>query len=301
VPTGKVAIRSPRVASGQVGGQRVLLNLPLDRFVVLYPHAERIWDRIEGGEHDIAKLVAHHVSDTRVPIETAAYQVITFLEELRAEGFVEFELPSERDAAPLIDTSVSVTDTRLGQLMRLLQGRRPFEGTGQSTPARVLDDPDPAITLADLRALFANVAQPAAAAAPPAKRVVVLDMPSAAITIDQLEHRDDVREHAPPHFTDRRLVVLRAPSPDLRLDELEQLATMNAGAIAEARRGKTSLLDSPRGDITLGDLETAAVEQALIIVVIIIVFGPIIIVIVVIGEPGPSSGKSRQSCKTMCV
>jgi hypothetical protein len=278
-----------------VGGQRVLLDVPRDRFVVLYEHAERIWDRIEAGEHDIAALIRHHVTATGVDLEVASYQVITFLDELRAEGFIDYDLPAA--TTPLIDMPLSLAELRLDHVVAYLHGRRPLQGAGAVGAAVVVDDPKPDITLAELRAATAATV----AGVAPRKRIVVLDAPSAGLTLDAIEQRDDVREHW-AHFAQRTLITLQAPDPDLRLDELEQIAQLAAGAIPERRRGKTSLVADPRRDLTIGDLEVAGAETARVVVVIVIIFGPVIVIIVVFGPAGgPSSGKSRSACKTMCV
>jgi Coenzyme PQQ synthesis protein D (PqqD) len=110
---GEVAINSPKVSTGRIGKDFVVLHVPTDRFVVLYEYAERIWKKIESGTHDIALLVREHAAENQVPAEVAAFEVISFLDEIRALGLVSFRLRKERQAAPLIDTPLSLEDLRL--------------------------------------------------------------------------------------------------------------------------------------------------------------------------------------------
>jgi Coenzyme PQQ synthesis protein D (PqqD) len=102
---GVVKINLPFVGSGQVGDRFVLRHAATEQFVVLSEHAEAIWKKIEAGQSEIATLVREHAEAHNVPPEVAAYEVISFLDELRTHGFLSFRLPREHETAPVIDAA----------------------------------------------------------------------------------------------------------------------------------------------------------------------------------------------------
>lgn len=112
-PVGEVRI-SPKVASGAVGDQFLLLHVPNDRFIVLNEFGQRLWEKIQQGTRSISTLSQQHSEEASLPFEVAAFQVIAFLDELRAEGFVSFTLDRERITAPLLD--VHAADLLLEEL-----------------------------------------------------------------------------------------------------------------------------------------------------------------------------------------
>jgi hypothetical protein len=52
------------------------------------------------GERDINRLVGLHRQEAGVSAENAAFRVINFLDELRAEKFIDFRLPPGDEGAP---------------------------------------------------------------------------------------------------------------------------------------------------------------------------------------------------------
>jgi hypothetical protein len=55
------------------------------------------------GERDINRLVGLHRQEAGVSAENAAFRVINFLDELRAEKFIDFRLPPGDEGAPFLD------------------------------------------------------------------------------------------------------------------------------------------------------------------------------------------------------
>jgi hypothetical protein len=293
---GVVEILTAKVATGQLGGRTTLLHIPSDRFVVLYEHGQAIWESIEQGTTDIVTLIHDHAQRHGVTDEVAAYEVIVFLDELRSQGFIDYRLPREREVAPLLDAQTSVSDLRSEHLLRLISGKRPFE----SNPVQLvteLADPDDAMTLAEMQqATPTGPASPAQATT--GRRWFVLPDPSARLSLDDIE-RATVGEGA--GISHRRIVHLHGPVPDLTAKELGTIANLGLDQVDVDRRGGVDFLDDVRSDFTVGDVEAIGVTRSRVIVIIVIVAGPIIVIIVIDGGPGPSRGKSRSACKTMCV
>jgi coenzyme PQQ synthesis protein D (PqqD) len=109
---GEVVINKAKIGTGQVDGQFIVLHVPTDRFVFLYENSERIWKKIETGTRDIATLIKEHSDESKVTPEVAAFEVISFLDELRALDLVQFSLPKEREFAPLLDVQTLAAETR---------------------------------------------------------------------------------------------------------------------------------------------------------------------------------------------
>jgi hypothetical protein len=283
-----VKVNAARIGSGRVGGRFVLYDVRSERYVVLYDHAERVWKEILGGTTKITELVRRHARAHRVPVEVASFEVISFLDELRALGLVEFSLPQERETAPLIDTPIGPEDLRARHLVELISGRPPFERA--PTPATeliVLREPRGDLTLARLAEI-----EPRKSQGRHGRRTVVVarDPPAGWRVRDILALEPVASAGAARSAT---LVHLLAPSPDLTIDELADLAR-GRSAIDEARRGRLTLVEPV-------DPETAVEPPAGSgrLVIVIIVDG--VVIIIVIDGGGTGSGKSRQSCKTMCV
>jgi len=301
---GQVVIHSAKIATGQVGGQFTLLHVPTDRFVVLYDTGREIWTKLEAGTTDIGVLVQEHARDHGVPLETAAYEVISFLDELRAQGFIDFALEREREAAPLLDAQTGLADMRAEHVLRWVGGKRPFD-THPLRRVATIDDPPDTMTLAELRAA-ADAAPAAAAAPPPTKQASVtrqwfaIPQPSAALSIDEIERLVGARKGVPA-FQQRRIVHLHGPAMDLTVRELETVANLGLDTVDVDRRGGVDVLDDVRPDLTIGELESTSLRRARVIVIVVIVLGPDIVIVIIDGGPGPSAGKSRQACKTMCV
>jgi hypothetical protein len=334
----RVEVKKAKIATGQVGGKFTLLHVPSDRFVVLYDEGQRIWEKLERGVTDIHQLVGEHAQEHNVPVETAAFEVISFLDELRAQGFIDFALEREREAAPLLDAQTSLADARAEHVLRLISGKRPFDthplarvapldppdtmtldeilrhadaasaagaapvaqaGPGSASSASMASGTSPASS-ASMASGGAAGAAPVAQAGPPNRNWFVIPRPTAGLALEDIERLVGAGKGVPA-FQHRRVVHLHGPAPDLTVRELETVANLGLDAVPVERRGGVDLLDDVRPDITVGDLEGTTPQRARIVVVVVIVTGPIIVVIVIDGGPGPTAGKSRQACKTMCV
>jgi hypothetical protein len=298
----RVEVKKSKIATGQVGGRFTLLHVPSDRFVVLYDEGQRIWEKLERGVTDIRQLVREHAQEHDVPLETAAFEVISFLDELRAQGFIDFALEREREAAPLLDAQTSLADARAEHVLRLISGKRPFD-THPLARIASLDPPD-TMTLDEILrhadAAPAATAAPVAQAGTPNRNWFVIPRPTAGLAIEDIERLVGAGKGVPA-FQHRRVVHLHGPARDLTVQELEIVANLGLDAVPIERRGSIDLLDDVRPDLTIGDLEGTSPQRAQIIVVVVIVAGPSLVVIGIDGGPVVTAGKSRQACKSTCV
>lgn len=292
-------INSARIAVGRVGNTMTLLHVPSDRFLLVYDHGETIWQWIEQGTQDIVSLIRMHATKHGVADEVAAYEVIVFLDELRAHGFVSFQLPQERDFAPLVDAQTGPADLRGEHLLRLIAGKRPFDSHPLQAIAP-LHVPAPTMTLADIKT-HADAAQvPQSAAASPGQTPAwfALPRPAARLSLAEIQRLAVGDGH---RVDSLRVVHLHGPSPDLTVSEIETVANLGLDQVPPDRRGTIDLLQDPRPDLTIGDLEQVSSNRESLILVIVIVFGPIIIIVVVDGGTGTTRGKTRNGCRTHCV
>jgi hypothetical protein len=261
--------------------------------------------------------VREHAQEHGLAPEVAAYEVITFLDELRAQGFISYQLTREREVAPLIDAQTGVADLRAEHLLRLISGQRPFDPPPGQRVVTLDADRDDA-TLADLRT---QVRQgPAAAPAAPAqtgaaatsRKWAALENPSPKLAIHHLESMIGVDSAAVKH---RRVVHLHGSSPDLTVKEIETVMQLGLDQVDPDRRGLVHVIDGARSDLTIGEFEQLSASRVAADIVIIVT-GPIIVVIdggttiidiggtiiiIISGGGGPTVGKSRSACKTMCV
>jgi Coenzyme PQQ synthesis protein D (PqqD) len=321
VQEGHVVVHTTKIAKGHVGGLLQLLHIPSDRFVRLYEHAESIWNKIEQGTTEIATLVQEHSQEHGLALEVAAYEVITFLDELRAQGMISYQLSREREVAPLIDAQTGVADLRAEHLLRLISGQRPFDPPPTQRVVALDADRDDA-TLADLRAqarrgasnppVAASPAPTQAGGTPPGRAWAALENPSPKLAIHHLESMVGVDSNAVKH---RRVVHLHGSSPDLTVKEIETVTQLGLDQVSPDRRGLVHVIDDVRSDLTIGELEQLSASRV-VSDIVIIVTGPIIvivdggttiidvggiIIIIISGGGGPTAGKSRSACKTMCV
>jgi hypothetical protein len=255
------------VTAREEEGKLFLLTLPSGRHYELDPRAAKLWRRIEDGCGRIAELVVEHAKSESLPSEVAAFQVISFLDELRAADFVDFELEKERESAPLVDAELSQLRPRFV--------KRFGEATGKEKPfeAVVLDTPNLELHLRDARNVAERVSGKGIGSL---DRVIAVSAENAELTMTELRTLLDDPEGV--KFPGIEVIgKLARPSPDLVLREAVGVLTPGA-----------SFTSQPGG------------SAQRVIVIIIITDGPIIIIVVGDG-PGPSAGKSRSACKTMCV
>jgi hypothetical protein len=81
----------------------LLFHAPSSRLVRLTGPGETLWSQMIAGERDINRLVDLHRQEAGVSAENAAFRVINFLAELRAEKFIDFRLPPGDEGAPFLD------------------------------------------------------------------------------------------------------------------------------------------------------------------------------------------------------
>lgn len=301
---GKVRIHEAKIGVGRLGKNLTLLHVPTDRYITLYEHGEAIWNEIGKGVDEIGALIATHAARHGVPRDVAAFEVISFLDELRALGVLDYRLTRERETAPLLDTPISPAELKAEHLARLMAGREPFELPPGGVPHVVIDNPAADTPMS--RLLEATGAERPAAAGAIRRRAVVVRHPRLSMSLGDLE----ALGAAGGAVEQRRLVVAARVPPEMTLAEWAKAARDGASAIPVAHRPEILLSAAAHPDMTLADLKP--VVPALLptggVTVIIIDWGDGTITVIVIvggggGGPGGGggSGKSRQSCKTMCV
>jgi hypothetical protein len=125
VEYGEVHIRGPQVVTREQDGQLLLVYVPEDRYVVLDEAGRKLWEALAAGTSSMSQLVAGHVTRYALPEGVAAFQVISFFDELRAQGYVTFSLKGEHTGAPLLDASLAISDNA----RRVLTLEEPDHGT----------------------------------------------------------------------------------------------------------------------------------------------------------------------------
>ena len=292
---------SPKVASGTVGDNFVLMHIPTDRMLVLYEHGQAIWESLST-DTSVDSLVKAHAARVGVPMEVASYQTITFLDELRTMGIVDFVLDKEREGAPLLDTSLGVSDLKAGDLLgHIVRGSK-------ADPIPLHDGPvliagvEAESTLTELferyvrRRVGDESGDEKGGSTKGQPAIFVQNRPD--LTIGELAALPKTVARA----TGGKRVRLMTIEGEVPAVELKRLAEASPEAL-KARPEITSILDDPRPDTTVGSLPKPSVGMARLVVVVVIVLGPIIIIIIFYppGGPGPTWGKSRSACKTVCV
>jgi hypothetical protein len=77
-----VAVRDTQVVTRDQEGELLLVYIPDDRHVVLDEAGRRVWEALASGTSSVDQLVADHAHRTQLAESVAAYQVISFLDEL---------------------------------------------------------------------------------------------------------------------------------------------------------------------------------------------------------------------------
>lgn len=281
---------SSRVASGRMGNQLWLMNALTDRFVVLHGRSEPLWLRIEQGNATVEGLIDDQVAATGVPRDTAAFEVVAFLDELRALGLIDFSLADERQHAPLIDTPLGPEDLKGRDLSSMLRGGRPFDANeGRFVK---LSATDKSVAIEDLihRAKTEPDTQETDA-------LLVAAHPSNKLTIGRI--LDRAKEAFPDlEYDDHKLLVLRGAPPDLDLATLETLLDDTKGTTAST--GTVDMLWTPNMDLTLGEVEGWGSKRGALAGLLVGRKGFLIVIAAWFIYDYISRGKSRHACKTVC-
>lgn len=268
ITMGEVHINSTKIASRKKEEKFQLLHIPSDRFIELDEIGQRIWIKMGDGMIKIRSIIEEHSKESHIPNEVAAYQIITFLDELRSLGFIDFKLEHERDVAPLLDVPL----LEISPQQRLQISQEPsFLKLHDDRKVVILESPHPEISLYDIVEIAKNITHNKIQHV---EKAIVLEDPSSKFSIHEIPQIINEIEQQKTS-TRFNLNVINEIQPDLSLKGLVHLANVDS-------------LSAPRK------------TQALVIIVIIITDDTIIIIIIRTG-PGPSAGKSRQACKTMCV
>jgi Coenzyme PQQ synthesis protein D (PqqD) len=270
VRAGEVKINSTKVASRKDGEVYTLFHVPSDNFVVLDKLGQRVWEKMENGITDISTLITEHSNELQIPSEVAAYQIISFLDELRAQGFVDLDITQERSAAPLLDAPLSDLSPRV--LKQVLA--KWFEAHGPEKRGAILvDAPRANLSLRDVKQIAERISDTDISVI---QRAIVLDTARTDLSLEDVKK---IVEHPlEANIPDtRRVAILESPRSSLLLRELViSVLPPVPPAPAPTMRG---------------------------VIVIIIITDSLAIVATINGDgPGATPrGKSRSACKTMCV
>ena len=260
----KILINKPKVSTGIVGGEFVLLHLPTDNFITLDSNGKHIWEKIEQG-NELGAIIDEYRKEKNISHEVASFQVISFLDELRNSDIISFEL--NKDTAPLLDISLKDLNKKCDS----------------TTINRAIVHETDNLNISLKYFLQQKI-----------KERFILEKPNLNQRLEELTKHagnDAIKE--------KKIFIADSPNFDLSLEELVNSSKDSSN--------KVFTINNAKGDLSLNDILTAnevsftPSSLARMIVVIIIVAGPIIVIIIIDSGPGPSAGKSRSACKTMCV
>jgi hypothetical protein len=260
---GEVQFEPAQIASRPDGDELVLMHVSTGRFAALNPIGKQIWELLEKGTRDIPTLIKEHSEQTKASSEVSAYQVLSFLDELRANGFIQYTLSGEKETAPLLDISLEEG-----------AGRTAAEanpGTTSSSPRRTLvyiRQLNPTMTMAEAKQIAERTA---GHEIEQVDQILVFNAEEKNLTFNNLERLAHSLETPNPMFP--QVASVELPPPSFSIQDAENLARKPSGADPEA------VVGPPGGPI------------------IITING-----IVIVGGPGGVRfGKSRSACKTACV
>ena len=104
-----IVVDLPKIGSRWVDGEFMLFNSATDGMVILNEPGRLLWQQISEGATDVDDLIQFHARSRGQSQAVSAYQVISFLDELAVQGIIKFNLPKDKDNAPLLDVSLSAT------------------------------------------------------------------------------------------------------------------------------------------------------------------------------------------------
>ncbi|WP_435009216.1 hypothetical protein P12x_000466 [Tundrisphaera lichenicola] len=265
---GEVTLNTAKIATRDEGGQFLLFHVPSGRFLALEGDGRRVWESIVKGTRDIATLIKEHAEAACLAPEVASFQIISFLDELRAQQFLDYRLAREKDSAPQIDVPLGSTSS--GDDSTRTGVKTPGPSSTGEKRVIMLEPSRTDLTLRDLKQLAERTID---FDLPPIEKVILADVPRDQLSIPTMR-RIAAGAEEDPSDSIRRMVTFDGPASDMTVKELHGIAGMNPRLAA-----------------------ASAVRR--VIVIVIIVDG---VIIVVIGsDPGTSYGKSRSACKTVCV
>jgi len=267
-PIGSVAIDKAKIATSRQGDSTVLLHVPTNMFVSLNDTGAQIWELIQSGQNSIDAIVDQYAKRSGISDTLAAYQVLSFLDELAAQGFAELQLASGKQNRPLLDVPLDAASLPPG-FVPAQTGKRVI----------TIDSPRPNLTIGDARRLAETVSGKTLTEV---AKTRVLAVPAPA-SLDQLA-KAAATDFSGGELAVREIASFDRPSEDLRVDNLSALDAASGAAI-----GGTAGAVVPR------------MRRNTVVVIVIVANGTVIIIVVSSGGGGGSAGRSRQACKTMCV
>lgn len=257
-----------RVTSREDDGKIFLLTVPSGQHYELDATAAKLWRRIEDGHFNISDLVEAHAKQSQVSNDVAAFQVISFLDELRAAGFIDFELEKERNTAPLIDAELSHIRPRFVKKFSAATNN------DKKIEAIVLDTPNMSLHIRDARNVAERISGKGIGAL---QRIVTLTAESEELTLTEISALIDNPESIVNYDKIEVVGTLLRPSLDLTINQVVDIMPPQESFTSQPGR---------------------RIQR---VVVIVIVFDDTIVIVVVGDGTGTSAGKSRSACKTMCV
>ena len=260
-----IKINKPKVSTGTVGGEFVLLHLPTDNFVTLDDKGKKIWEKIESG-NELEAIIGEYSKENNISKEVASFQVISFLDELRNADLISFDL--NKDTAPLLDMPVKGVDKKNNLI------------TINRTIVHETDDLD-----ISLKYFLQQKV----------KEKFSVDKPDPDKKLEEF-----IKHAGSDGITGKKILIADSPDFDLSLKELVNNSKSSSNRVLTVNKAKDAL--SLRDILTVNEASfSSPVAVARIIIVVIIIIGPIIVIVIIDTGPGPSAGKSRSACKTMCV
>ncbi|WP_329266736.1 hypothetical protein [Streptomyces sp. NBC_01451] len=262
----RLAINKTRVSTRRTSEGLLLFHAPSARVVRLEADGEKIWTKIESGIDSITQLVNEYQIEAGVTAEAAAFKIVGFLDELRSEDFVQFSMP-EQTVAPLLDVTID-SPTPLEFQKAAAEDDVALQARGKSEVT--LRVARPSLTLAEIAKL---ATAELGARIGIVHRLKILDLEPGELS-GRVASKLATQNVAPESGRDRRFLELENPASNLSLADLQD---------QQLRKSSMQRRVSRR-----------------IIVIVVITDGPIIIIVIDDG-PGPTFGRSRNACKTVCV
>lgn len=279
---GRIYVETAEIATRQTEDGTLLFHVPSSRMVKLDFSGKELWDSIADNAPPVEDLVNRYATSTGIPTIAATQQVLDFLEVLQAEGFLRFDLPVGTAERPGIDVTLDVptqltfdADAEDGALKSFLQSSGP-SSVVSLTASR------PTLTVSEAGRLGLSKAGIAHddSSELSLTRIFAVDLEAQEAASEATLWRLSTTPLAKVSQRDRRFVEVSDPNGTMSLQDVLDAQQQAAG----------------------GGISTKRRASRRVIIGVGICIGRIcIIVIIVINDPGPSFGKSRSACKTVCV
>lgn len=272
----EVFLYTEKISQGRIGTDLVLYHPTHDSFITLNKEGESIWNSMNEGMNRIEDLVKQYSDNMKISLETAGYKLITFLEELRAEGFLYYSLQEE--IGPLIDVSSASFENDI---------------TSKVDTLAILNEISPDYSIREILNICKQKNKSP-------EQFSILKGPDSNQSLKKVLNISTEIS---------KCIILESKDLNIRKsDVISQLIDSKQKPSANGLR--FIKLDEPSEDFSIRDAIKIGQKSSQLtrrrrkrIDIVIIVVGPIVIIVIIIsdGGSGPTWGKSRQACKTACV